>query len=298
MPKNTKFQPSDSPFLSNRARTLVFLSVGVALIVLSVLLRSLNFTAEAILLKLGLVAVAVVLVDQLWRVCGGTPINREISSLGSQIGRLANSIDVIESSKNVGLVRVYDRLGNYGNQTEWIDLLIRARESVDLMGRTQFGWTRSKELGEVIIDKIRRDNVKFRWLLMSRSNKYLPMIEETDIHSMLSKKLEIVFKFLTDIHNALSTDLKGHLRVRVFSHVPLNCSLLRIDNRFYVTQYLCNTSSDNSPFIELKGSDGFWPRAYSQEFKSIWDDSQELFPTSPTPKSDSPGQQNKKQDNR
>jgi hypothetical protein len=281
----------DAVFLTSSARTLVFLSVGVALIVLSVLLHSLNPTMEAILLKLGLVAVAVVVVDQLWRVCGGTPISRQITDLGKQVSRLSQSVDVIESSKNVGLLKVYDRLGNFGNQTEWIELITRARESVDLMGRTQFGWTRSKELREVIVEKITRDRVSLRWLLMSPRNPFLPMIEKTDVHSMLSRKLEIVLRFLREVHDSLPPDLKPRLQVRIFSHVPLSCSIMRVDSRFYVTQYLCNTSSDNSPFCCLKGPDGAWPKTYSQEFTSIWDESEDVFIEWPFPEAHSSAEQ-------
>jgi hypothetical protein len=265
------------PLMTPGARTIVFLSVGVALVVTSVLLSSLHPTLEAISLKLGLVTIAIIVVDQLWRLCGGNPIDHQIASLGHQILRLSNSIEVIESSNKVGLVAVYDRQGNYGNQNDWINLVSSAVESVDLMGRTEFGWTNSKEIASIVLDKITRDNIKFRWLVMSKNNKYLPMIQETDVHSMLTEKLRIVFGLLRNMRQALPDHLKDNLQARIFSHVPLNCSLTRVDDRFYITQYLCSTSSENSPFLSLKGSEGAWPRALTQEFKSIWDASQNLF---------------------
>ena len=94
-------------------RNILFLTVGIALVIASVLFQAKNHLAlQTIALNLGLVTIAVVLVELLWQLCGGTPVENQVSDLSKQIGRLSKAVDVIENSKRIGLEAVYDRLGN------------------------------------------------------------------------------------------------------------------------------------------------------------------------------------------
>jgi hypothetical protein len=197
---------------------------------------------------------------------------------------LRNISDVIENSKRIGLEAVYDRLGNYGNQSDWISLINRSVDSVDLMGRTMFGWTHSGDLKDVILTKIQRDNVSFRWLVMHKDNKYLSLLVEEDknIGAILLAKLELVYKALWEIHNALPTEVKPRFQVKLFTHVPLYCSIFRVDDMHYITQYLFSASSDNSPLYCVRG-DASWPKFFAQEFTAIWETSQDLFTETPRP---------------
>jgi hypothetical protein len=280
MPSNSNQAKQSFITISIWLRNTVFVSVGSALVIASVLLRAYGHSStEAVALNLGLVSIAVVVIDQLWRLCGGSPIENQILMLSNQVQRLAKAVDVIESSKAVGLEAVFDRLGNYGNQSDWIDLINNAVDSVDFMGRTMFGWTRSDDFADMILTKIQRDGLSIRWLIMHEENKYLALLTEEHINigSILSGKLSIVYETLWSIHNRLDDSIKNRFQVRLFSHVPLYCALLRIDDRHYVTQYLFSASSDNSPFYCVKGSDGAWPKLFSKEFSTVWDVSKDFF---------------------
>jgi hypothetical protein len=281
MPHNSK-QPNEveKSKISSWLRNTLFLSVGTTLVVISFLLESKGLTIpQAITLNLGLVSIAVVVVDQLWRLSGGNPIENQIGSLGVQIERLSKAVDVIERSKSIGLEAVYDRMGDYGNQSNWIDLIRDSVDSVDLMGRTMFGWTRSGELIDVILTKIQKDNITFRWLIMHKDNKYLPLLTEEDVNigHFISDKLRHVYKTLWEIHQRLPEEFKSRFQVKLFSHVPLYCSILRVDDQHFITQYLFSSSSDSSPLYCVKGRDAAWPKTFSQEFTTIWDMSHEFF---------------------
>lgn len=280
MPHGSIDNHSTMPFIPAWVRNTIFLSVGVALVVISLLMELQGGTFwQAVTLNLGLVSIAVVIVDQLWRLSGGNPIENQINSLTTQIARLSNAVDVIERSKSIGLEAVYDRLGNYGNQSNWLDLIKTSVDSVDLMGRTMFGWTRSGELADVMLAKIQKDNVKFRWLIMHTNNKYLPLLVEEDVNigHFLTDKLRHVYRMLWDIRNKLPEDKKEHFQVRLFSQIPLYCSILRVDDRYFITQYLFSAASDSCPLYCVKGTDTAWPKAFSQEFTTIWDSAQNLF---------------------
>jgi hypothetical protein len=266
---------------SIRLRKSIFVLVGVSLIIASIAFRQYELTFfQTASLELGIVFLAVMLVDQLWQWCGGKPVEHQVSILSEQIGRLSKAVDVIEGSRHIGLEAVYDRLGNFGTQASWLRLVEGARGHVDLMGRTMFGWTNSEKLVELIVDKIVRDDVTFRWLVMHKDNKYLPLLVEEDknIGSMLSGKLEHVYQTLRNIRAELPPDRKRNLQVKLYRHVPLYCSILRIDDRYYVNQYLFSASSENSPLFCVEDG-GVWSTTYSQEFATIWKTSEGLFPT-------------------
>lgn len=261
-------------------RNTIFLSVGTTLVVSSVLLGLKGFVIlQPVTLNLGIVSLAVVVLDQLWRLCGGNPVENQIDGLAIQVERLSKAVDVIERSRSIGLEAVYESLGDYGGLSNWIDLIKGSRDSVDLMGRTMFGWTRSGELVDVILTKIQKDNVTFRWLIMHKDNKYLPFLTEEDVNigHFISEKLRHVYKSLWEIHQKLPEEFKSRFQVRLFSHVPLYCSILRVDDKYFVTQYLFSATSDGSPLYCVKGKDTTWPKIFSQEFKTIWDMSHDFF---------------------
>ncbi len=256
-----------------RMTSIVFFFIGAAFIGLGAVFHlALLPIPSTVALHLGIVTVAVVLIDQIWRFCGGQPIDHQIKSLQTQIGRLSQSVDVIESSQAVGLEAVYSRLGSFGRADEWVSLIGAATKQVDLMGRTLLGWTRAAEIPERIADRIVNRDVKFRVLLMSPANKCLATLteERVNLGSILKDKLTVSIQFFLDIQRSLPAEYQGHLQVRCFDHIPLYCGLVRIDDRFFVTQYLYSASSDNSPFYCAHGMERDWPRTLEKEFEQIW----------------------------
>jgi hypothetical protein len=82
-------------------RNILFLTVGIALVIASVLFQITNhLSLQAISLNLGLVTVAVVLVELLWQLCGGTPIENQVSKLSNQIERLSKAVDVTDVTQS------------------------------------------------------------------------------------------------------------------------------------------------------------------------------------------------------
>ncbi|MEW8300241.1 MAG: hypothetical protein AB2712_15500 [Candidatus Thiodiazotropha sp.] len=262
------------------SQAIVFVSVGVALIVISSLLSSAGHTdISAILLNLGLVSVAVILVEYLWGTSGGNPIERQISTLSSEVTRLSETVDIVDSSKRVGLDDIYDCQANFGTQAEWEDVIRNAEDRVDIMGRTLFGWTRSTEFCQLIKRKVLNDGVEFRWLIMSENNKYLPLLTEEDINigSILGEKLKEVKRRIKKAYDELPENKKHLIQVREFEDVPLYCAITRVDELFYVSPYLYSASSDGSPMLKVRGARSPWGQRYIKEFETIWENSTDVF---------------------
>jgi hypothetical protein len=159
-------------------------------------------------------------------------------------------------------------MGNFGSHQDWIDLLSEANKSVYLMGRSQFGWTRSNQIKDIIIKKI-KDGVEFRWLIMSENNNYLKMIERRDRQSMLSGKLIKMNEFFEELKNELPVEFHNNLTIKKFTDVSLNNAMIKVDGKLYITQYLCNISSENCPFFVLD-KNGVWAKMFLDEFNTIW----------------------------
>lgn len=180
---------------------------------------------------------------------------------------------VIMNAQRVGLAAAYDCAGNFGNKSQWLELLGEARESMDLMGRTLYEWIRTPEFEDLMVSKIERDGVLFRWLMMSKTNRHLCDLEEDGdrIGEMISKKIDPVFRRLVAILKRLPAERRSLLQVREFDRVPLYCSILRVDDKYLITNYLQSAASRNSPLLMLRDSKSPWATAYSREFEMVWE---------------------------
>jgi hypothetical protein len=190
----------------------------------------------------------------------------------------ARLTEVVEGSSAVGLSRAVARQSDFGTDSDWLSLLASAVERVDLMGRTLYNWTQSDETASLIRRKIVDENVRFRWLVMSPLNKFLPVLEENrvNIGDDLRLKLQAVDRFLSALIASLPESSRESLKVRFFTAVPLYFGYVRIDNRFHVTHYLCSASSFSSPMICLSDVGAIWSRAYAREFETVWQLSTDL----------------------
>lgn len=157
--------------------------------------------------------------------------------------------DIVEGAHTVGLVQAFARQGDYGTESNWIDLLHTAIERVDLMGRTLYGWTQSVETADVIIRKIREEHVRFRMLIMADDNQYLPALEDdrVNIGSALPSKLVAVRHWADQIRETLSDSDRSLFELRCFAALPLYFSYIRIDDKFLITHYLCSANANSSP---------------------------------------------------
>lgn len=252
---------------------IIFVLIGVALIIGSVLMQTRKYdVGAAIALNLGLATLALVMIDAVWRVVGGNPLDARIAALDKQVSELASTIRFIEGARRVGLENIWIRQGDFGTQSDWEDLIRGAHHNVDVMARSAFGWTKSRLLKSIVLDRIHRGGVSFRWLLMSRSNRHLALLAEEDGHTstLLDGKLEAMERLLLDIRRSLPASDRHLFQIKTFEHVPLYFSCVRVDDRWLTTHYLFSRSSDECPLTSLRGADSSWPSMYAEEFNFIW----------------------------
>jgi hypothetical protein len=180
--------------------------------------------------------------------------------------------DSVMGAKDVGLERAVTRQGDFGTEADWLAVIASAVERVDLMGRTLYGWTESSDAAELIVRKIRDEHVRFRWLVMAPDNHFLSVLEENQVSigADLRMKLSVLTEFLRNIQEELPEVARNLLEVRTFRTVPLYFSFVRIDDRFFITHYMCSSNSGGSPLLVVSDVGTSWPRAYAKEFETIW----------------------------
>lgn len=262
-----------------RTSNALFAAIGVVLLLTAQLVKPAYPDAKEILFNVGIVATSVSILDLLWRLAGGNPVEKQIESLSVQVERLSRSVDVIENAKRIGLLSMHDCAGNYGGKAQWLELIASSNQSIDLMGRTLYEWIRAPELDDMIIKKIMNDGVAFRWLLMSSNNQHLPQLEEDGekIGEAIAKKIAPVCNRLYSIKIKLPIEKQSLLQVRVFDRVPLYCSTIRIDDRYLIIPYLQSVASRNSPLFTLQGQNTPWAIAYDREFNMVWGTASEFI---------------------
>jgi hypothetical protein len=261
-----------------RVRHALIMAIGVALLCVALLVDRANFPdRHEILLVIGVTIISVSVVEGIFQLAGGNPVENRIGDLfgklSQEVEHLAATVDVIENARRLGIKEMHDRTGNYGLKAKWLEVIRMPRNSMDLMGRTLHNWTIAQEVEQIILDKIVAEGVTFRWLVMSRDNKYLPQLEEADqnIGESVKAKIDVTVRVLQDIRGKLPPDKQDKLKIRTFSHVPSYCSILRVDDIFLVTPYLQSAASRDSPLFIFEGPSSPWAATYSREFQGLWD---------------------------
>ena len=132
---------------------------------------------------------------------------------------MTSTVDIVGASKAAGLEGIYDRQGNFGGQADWENILRSSDGNIDVMGRTLFGWTRSQELEEIVLRKTSEEQIRFRWLLMSPSNKYLELLEEEKVHigPMLKGKIVEVLARLEEIKSKIPETDQHLFQIKMIS---------------------------------------------------------------------------------
>jgi len=264
-----------------RTRLAVFILLGASIFLLAIYVYTGNTSKDAhdILIAFGVAITSVALLDAVFHLAGGNPIEQQIGDLSAEIERLSSNIDVIEKATKLGILEVHDCTANFGGKAEWLKVMKATNLSMDLMGRTLYEWVRAPELYNIVIDKIVRDNVSFRWLFMDEDNIYINHLEEDGrpIGETIKNKIRPVADRLRSIRERVPTALQGKFEVRTFKNHPLYCSVLRIDEKYLITPYMHSVASRNSPLLVIEGRSTPWGIAYEHEFDLVWAASDPLF---------------------
>jgi hypothetical protein len=261
---------------------LVFFIIGFLLLVVAFLISTseersgvIRFLGSASQ-DLAFIILTIVVVDFLWAILGGEPINQVLKMLTDTLREMRASVKLLEESKTTGLEQIYAVSGALGSHSYWMSRLASAKEKIDLMGYSLHVWTRGENFENVVV-KLAQSGVKIRVLTMDENNEDLEsLINSRQISSVSTaaarEEVRVVRKVFVDISNYLKgTQSSGNFEFRTLKKGVIVCQLCRTDSELTMVQYLYSVVASRSPVMLIRGQDTQLFDVYSREFERLWE---------------------------
>lgn len=261
---------------------MIFLIIGVLLLVVAFLIST--STTESGVIKflgsasqdLAFIILTIVVVDFLWAILGGEPINQVLKVLTDTLREMRASVKLLEESKTTGLEQIYAVSGALGSHSYWMSRLASAKDKIDLMGYSLHVWTRGDNFENVVV-KLAQSGVKIRILIMDETNEDLEsLINSRQITSVSTaaarEEVRVARKVFIDISSHLKgTHSSGNFEFRTLKKGLVVCQLCRTDSELTMVQYLYSVVASRSPIMLIRGQDSQLFDVYSKEFEHLWE---------------------------
>jgi hypothetical protein len=232
-----------------------------------------GFGAE-ILKDLGVIIAGLALVDRLWTLFSGDPVERGIAQLRSQI---LDSIDIVSHARNCGVVRI-DTSPTALDAGFPTDHFKDARVNIDLCGMTLHSLFARGDLISALKEAVRR-GCHVRICIASHDNSTVLENSLPGARSAMPGQSTAVIEAVETLRVSLTTaNSQGKLLVRVLSKGAMTAFISRIDERMLVVPYLRSAFTMDSPATLVEDTKA--PRSifatYLREFEYLLDQSTEV----------------------
>lgn len=221
---------------------------------------------------IGVVVFGLALVDMLWSVFGGDPLQQDLT-------KLLRSMRLIDQSQKCGLIDVAKNPEEL-DMTDPVDAIKEAKRSIDMCGFTLHALYSKGRLKENLESAL-RNKVKVRICISSPTNddvlknctthasKAMPTQSQTVLDHVLGLKAELLAQNEKLVAERLS--------IYELRHGYMSASIMRRDGLMLVVPYLRNTFTLDSPAFLLVDS-GTSPLfdSYQKEFDYILTTATEL----------------------
>jgi hypothetical protein len=276
--------------------------LGIAIFLLSALLRSVSAFWSDLLLEFAVVFDAAALIQFLWDFLGGDPmeirirdiqgdiahaketidsrLSNTLSDLNAELNSLKHSMhllaDLIDS--NIGIERIWpDRrswqLDSTDGIEEW-EMRVCQAKHVDIMSRTLWQyWMRPEEFRQRLFSHIASGAV-VRILIYDPDSKIVELTarDEGDPGMGGEMRQEIRSTLLRLAHHRdeLDESAKSNLQVRLTTVYLHLAQIIRADSLMLVGIYLSGKSGTPSPTIQLRDPKSTYFDKYAKQFEIMW----------------------------
>lgn len=228
------------------------------------------------------VLLAVAIVNGAWWLLGGEPVTTALEHLSDsverQVNQLKESIGLVNDSYQTGVVRVLGDSDAVSRElTPRRERFRSAKERIDLMGISLYGWSKDSALDEWILALV-RNGVAIKILVMDPDNPYfeallnklLPSVSDASIRGEMVSIQE--FERIQESVDAVkaSERITGDFAFRTVRSGSIIYNVLRVDDEMRVIPYLYSTLTKESPMLVLRGRDSPVFRTYEKEFDRLW----------------------------
>lgn len=257
--------------MKKRTAYSILAILGALVVIISFLVKPNEVTngefLYIVLLNIGFVILTIVIVNFLWYLLGGEPLEHMIR----------NSVDTLKllsDGFNGGLYRVFLSSRDFAASGEWISILKSAKKHVDMMGYSLQVWTRTNEFQNVLIELANR-NVNIRVLIMDEQNEnFCAGLNIEDLHSLSLESMKGEVRACTQcmeyVLNNVKSNKKNNIKFAKVNKGLTECQIIRIDSQIYVTPYLYSKHTADSPLFIFREQNGGHFEKYMEEFNMLW----------------------------
>lgn len=247
---------------------ILFTTFAVALLCIATLLEAQYPTTiwPDIAMNAGVVIGSIVLIDVLWGVVGGDPLQMQITELKqmaelSRTGEAAGLQSVAAYSSTLNVV--------------WLSAFTNARQSIDIAGHTLYDIVEQAAFTALLRARA-ASGVRIRILINHPTNPAIELAidpRHPNLEAMHSQMRHTYDRF-AELRDSLSSDLRGNLQVVALRWGVLHYSIRRCDDMMSVVPYMYSRRTPESPAYLVVGRDKPLFMAYEQEFDALFKQAQ------------------------
>lgn len=275
---------------SYRVRLLFFVTLGSSAILGSLLVKDPYW--QDILSNFAVTFIAVGLIDFIWDVLGGEPMEINMHNSFVEVNNKLNAINqtmsVVADLTNfqIGMERIWSTRREWEKDAKdglaiWKKKVCQAKQ-VDILSNTFYTrWANDDDFWKDIIDALNR-GTKFRLLMYNPASTVLQLRADnegdTKIGNTSQMKMEIhstlekIAKNRKDLHE----DVRKNFEVKLNSKFYQLAQIIRADRQILIAIYLSKTSGSPSPTFQVAGPDSAYFKTYSQQFDTLWEFGDEI----------------------
>lgn len=257
--------------MKKKSAYIIFTILGVLVIIISFLVKPDQVSNDeflyVVLLNVGFVILTIVIVNFLWSLFGGDPIE-------TMIHKSADTLKLVSDGFHGGLYRAFLSSSDFATAGEWASLLKKAKKQVDMMGYSLQVWTRTAEF-QNILTQLANKNVKVRIMIMDEQNANFSAglnFDHLDSLSLESMKDEVraCTQCMGSILSHVNKNKKNNVKFVKIKRGLTECQIIRIDGQLYVTPYLYSKHTADSPLFVFREQKGGHFEKYMEEFDMLW----------------------------
>jgi hypothetical protein len=179
-----------------------------------------------------------------------------LSAVIGDLERITGSPDVVRTFSMRGLI----------TRPEWNGIIRGSHTHIWLYGMAEMGYASDDEVPSILRVAASK-GCDIRVLLLDPTYTGITDIDQDEGNppGTLSVRVRAALARFERMRAACD----GHMHIRLFSSAP-NLSIVRGDNRMFVTPYMRFFIGSNSPTFDLKDSGGSLFDRYTRHFENVW----------------------------
>ncbi len=275
---------------SYRIRLLFFVVLGASAILGSLLTG--NSYWQDMLSNFAVTFIAVGLIDFIWDLLGGEPMEEKMNSsfveINNKIDSLNQTMGVVADLTNyqIGIERIWSTRREWERDAKdglaiWKKRVCHA-DQVDIVSNTFYTrWANDEDFWRDLIDTLNR-GTRVRLLIYNPVSELLQLRSEneddTRVDGLSQMKMEIysTLEKIKKNRKKLNGDAERNFEVRLNSKLYQLAQIIRADRQILVALYLSKTGGSPSPTFQVAGPDSAYFKTYSQQFNILWENGEEM----------------------